>query len=78
MLGSALYLLGVVHFVPPVVVVIGLVLLLFPDKVRRYDQRMTRLIKDRDEYASATRLLGSIFVLLGLGFLFLFMFGLML
>ena len=62
---------------PLVLVVVGLVCLLFPDTVRRYDQRMTRFIKGRDEYAATARLLGALLALGGLAAFFMLLFGIM-
>jgi hypothetical protein len=56
----------------PVVVVstifvfIGVLCILFPDFIRRYDDRLTRLVKDREGYKTALMLYGAVFIIAGI------------
>ena len=52
--------------VPILFIVVGVALIVWPDKVRKYDQALTRLIKTRDEYCLVVRSLGGFFILMGL------------
>lgn len=54
---------------------VGIIFIIFPRFVRKYDQRMTRYIKDPDEYIVATRVLGIIIVFLALSFGFMSFIG---
>ena len=77
MLGFAPHGPSVGQLAPLVLVAVGLVCLLLPDTVRRYDQGMTRFIKDRDEYVATVRFLGSLLALGGLAAFFMLLFGIM-
>jgi hypothetical protein len=52
-------------------------MLIWPDTVRKYDQRMTRCIKDRDDYVLVTRLMGGFVIFMGGFILILMLMGLM-
>lgn len=41
---------------------VGICLLMFPRQIRKYDQRLTRYIKDEDGYRIALAILGVMFV----------------
>jgi len=41
---------------------IGLVLVIYPNKVRQYDRRMTMIVKDPDLYRLISRMLGGFFI----------------
>jgi len=62
---------------PLFLVAVGIVFPAFPDRIRRYDQRMTRLIKGRDEYVLTLRLMGLFFVVTGSFLSAMFLLGLM-
>jgi len=61
--------------VPILFIVVGVALIVWPDKVRKYDERMTRLIKTREDYCLAVRSLGGFFILAGVAFLVLMLTG---
>ena len=42
---------------------IGLGLMFFPSKIRKFDTRVTRLIKDEEKYILTSRVFGAIFLL---------------
>lgn len=42
--------------------VVGLTFIIWPHKVRQYDQRVTRYIKDPEEYNLYMRVLGGLFL----------------
>lgn len=46
--------------------ILGILLVLFPDKVRKFDDRLVRYVPDKDQYAVASRLFGFIFCFLGI------------
>ena len=77
MLGFAPHVPLVEQLAPLVLVVVGLVCLLFPDRVRRHDQGMTRSIKDPRRIVATTRALGLALMLAGLAAFFMFLFGIM-
>jgi len=54
--------------------VIGLINLLFPDFVRKYDKQLTRYIKNKDDYNLSIRLFGVLSLLISASF---FMVGLL-
>ena len=49
-----------------VFLIIGLVCIFFPHFVRKYDQQLTRYIKDDGEYLSFIRVFGLFFLVLAL------------
>ena len=58
------------HTIPLLVIgaimlLIGVFSLLYPEKIRKYDTRMTRMIKNKDEYLLTVRVLGIVFVIFG-------------
>ena len=52
---------------------IGIICAVFPERVKKYDERMTRLIKDESQYITFTRVFGFFFIFLSFaaGFIFL-------
>jgi hypothetical protein len=63
--------------VPIIFLIVGAAMVIWPDTVRKYDQRMTKLIKTREEYVLVTRLMGGSFIFAGGFFLFLMLMGLL-
>ena len=45
----------------------GIICMLFPSTIRKYDTRMTRYIKDEDEYVFSMRIFGLVLTVLSLG-----------
>ncbi len=58
-----------------VMLLVGIACFFFPAKVRQYDTRMTRLIKDESDYLFSVKLFGAIFLLISI-FIFLAFVGL--
>jgi hypothetical protein len=55
-----------------IVLFAGLCFLIYPDKIRKYDNRMTRFVPNKDEYFVAVRLMGTLLIVgAGIGVLFL-------
>ena len=54
---------------------VGIIFIIFPKYVKKYDQRMTRYIKDPYEYLVAARVFGIIVLLLAMSFGFMFFIG---
>ena len=63
--------------VPILFILVGVALIVWPGKVRKYDQGMTRIVKTREEYVWVTRMLGGLFVFLGATSLVLLLLGVM-
>ena len=63
--------------VPIVFLIVGAGMFIWPDTVRKYDQRMTRFFKTREDYVLVTRLMGGAFILMGGFFLILMLMGAM-
>ena len=58
--------------VPLVFLIVGAVFVIWPDTIRKYDQRMTRFVKERDDYVLVLRLMGGLFIMMH-GFLLILM-----
>jgi len=54
---------------------VGIIFIIFPEHVKKYDQRMTLYIKDPDEYLLAARVFGTIILFLALSFGFMSFIG---
>ena len=63
--------------IPLILGAVGVVFLVFPDWVRRYEQGMTRFIKERDEYVLTLRIMGLGFVLMSALISAMFLLGIM-
>jgi len=50
--------------VPLVFLIVGAVFVIWPDTIRKYDQRMTRFVKERDDYVLVLRLMGGLFIMM--------------
>jgi uncharacterized membrane protein HdeD (DUF308 family) len=56
------------HIIPlfivgTIMLLIGITLFFFPQKIRKYDIRITKLIRDEDQYILFVRVLGVIFIM---------------
>jgi|GEM_PF-7121323 len=69
--------MGSLVIIPVVFIIIGVVQIVWPGMTRRFEQGWFGRIKDHDEYVGASRLFGVVFLILGLGFLALFLAGAM-
>ena len=57
---------------PLVFLIVGALFVIWPDTIRKYDQRMTRFVKERDDYVLVLRLMGGLFIMMH-GFLLILM-----
>lgn len=57
-----------------ILIIVGVVLIKFPQGIRKYDRGLTRYIKSEQEYSSALRWLGIIFILFSSFFLIMGLF----
>ena len=50
--------------VPLVFLIVGAVFVIWPDTIRKYDQRMVRFVKERDDYVLVLRVMGGLFIMM--------------